>query len=134
MAWFLNHYRHKECHVAWLDEWSCCCNDECPKCGGEIEPYKSDDLSVVVEEVEGGGWKVSVSPDDAEDHPNYTVTLFSDKRSARRFARAELRRIDLELWQTPTHMARRNSYFAFSTTPTIGPIGRQRSWRLMEGA
>jgi hypothetical protein len=104
MAWFLNHYRHKCCHVAWLDEWSCCCNDECPRCGAEIEPYKSDDLSVVIEQVESGEWRVSVSPDDADDHPDYSHTFFQDEKTARKFARAEQRRIDRELWKVPVDL------------------------------
>ncbi len=27
-----------ECGVAWTDQWSCACNDECPGCKREIEP------------------------------------------------------------------------------------------------
>ncbi len=38
---FTNYYRH--CGVEWQDTWSCACNDECPKCGGEIEPYEWDE-------------------------------------------------------------------------------------------
>lgn len=34
-----NHYYH--CGVQWDDQWSCQCNDECPVCYGEIEPYAS---------------------------------------------------------------------------------------------
>jgi hypothetical protein len=40
--WFRNHYRH--CGQEWNDEWSCMCNDKCPVCDAEIEPFKSDDL------------------------------------------------------------------------------------------
>ena len=39
---FLNYYRH--CDTQWTDTWSCQCNDECPVCGAEIEPYHSDDI------------------------------------------------------------------------------------------
>lgn len=39
---FRNFYRH--CGGEWDDTWSCKCNDECPKCGAEIEPYRSEDL------------------------------------------------------------------------------------------
>lgn len=38
---FINYYRH--CEVEWHDKWSCRCNDRCPVCGGEIEPYHSID-------------------------------------------------------------------------------------------
>ena len=37
----LNFYKHEECNAHWADLWSCGCNDECPKCGAEIEPYAS---------------------------------------------------------------------------------------------
>jgi len=29
---FLNHYECSECGTEWSDQWSCQCNDECPKC------------------------------------------------------------------------------------------------------
>ena len=44
MAWFRNYYRHEACDVEWTDEWSCACNDRCPECDAEIEPYNLDDL------------------------------------------------------------------------------------------
>lgn len=40
---FLNHYRH--CGEEWSEEWSCMCNDRCPVCNKEIEPYESEDLT-----------------------------------------------------------------------------------------
>jgi hypothetical protein len=40
---FRNHYRH--CGQEWEDVWSCECNDRCPVCNKEIEPYASDDLT-----------------------------------------------------------------------------------------
>lgn len=36
---YTNYYGH--CGVKWTDEWSCACDDECPKCGHDISPYKS---------------------------------------------------------------------------------------------
>jgi hypothetical protein len=36
---FTNFYVH--CQVEWKDEWSCACNDRCPECNSEIEPYAS---------------------------------------------------------------------------------------------
>lgn len=36
-----NYYMH--CGVLWNDDWSCQCNDECPVCHAEIEPYASTD-------------------------------------------------------------------------------------------
>ena len=44
----LNFYKHEECGTRWADLGSCGCNDECPKCGGEIEPY----LSLAVHDME----------------------------------------------------------------------------------
>jgi hypothetical protein len=45
---YLNHYRHTDCPVQpgveWDDTHSCMCNDRCPACDAEIEPYDSDDL------------------------------------------------------------------------------------------
>ena len=34
-----NHYFH--CNTLWDDQWSCQCDDECPVCHAEIEPYAS---------------------------------------------------------------------------------------------
>jgi hypothetical protein len=36
---YTNHYYH--CNVQWDDEWDCMCNDGCPFCHHEIEPYAS---------------------------------------------------------------------------------------------
>ena len=33
------------CGCEWSDVWSCQCNDRCPKCNREIEPYASEDLT-----------------------------------------------------------------------------------------
>lgn len=45
---YLNHYRHEDCPVQpgveWEDEWSSMCNDRCPACNAEIEPYDSKEL------------------------------------------------------------------------------------------
>ena len=43
-AWFLNHYRCPDCKEEWEDEWDCMCNDRCPVCNAEIEPYSSEEL------------------------------------------------------------------------------------------
>lgn len=42
---FVNHYLC-ECGHEWEDEWDCACNDRCPACNKEIEPYISDDGSL----------------------------------------------------------------------------------------
>ena len=38
---FTNFYRH--CGEEWQDQWDSTCNDRCPECNKEIEPYKSED-------------------------------------------------------------------------------------------
>jgi hypothetical protein len=49
---FVNYYHceHEDSPYAhddpenWTDNWSCACNDHCPICNHEIEPYESEDL------------------------------------------------------------------------------------------
>ena len=48
--WFENSYECSRCGTEWSDEWSCMCNDKCPNCNAEIEPYDSVDLSRAVTE------------------------------------------------------------------------------------
>lgn len=36
----LNYYLH--CHTPWIDQWSCTCDDSCPVCGKEIQPYATE--------------------------------------------------------------------------------------------
>ena len=38
---YVNYYRCPDDGTHWADSWSCMCNDRCPRCGHEIEPYKS---------------------------------------------------------------------------------------------
>ena len=40
---FINYYRCPNDGREWVDVWSCCCDDKCPTCGAEIEPYKSEE-------------------------------------------------------------------------------------------
>jgi len=95
MAWFLKSYRHEECDIEWTDEWSCACNDRCPVCDAEIEPYDYIDLSVIVEVDETGKrWAVLVSGPDAEDSPNYVQTCFDQKQDADSFAAQKIERLD----------------------------------------
>ena len=104
MAWFLKYYRHAECTAAWTDEWSCACNDRCPGCGAEIEPYDWDDLSVIAEKTaDGKGWVVSVSPIDAEQAPEYVETYFARKEEAHEFASRETLRLERE-WRNASEL------------------------------
>ncbi|OAI27954.1 hypothetical protein [Methylomonas koyamae] len=38
---YLNQYRCPYCQTEWEDGWDCACNDRCPDCNKEIEPYES---------------------------------------------------------------------------------------------
>jgi len=37
-----NFYLCPDCDVEWEDVWDCQCNDRCPSCNKEIQPYKSE--------------------------------------------------------------------------------------------
>ena len=43
---FRNYYKCPKDNTNWTDEWSCTCNDHCPACNIEIEPYFSEDIIV----------------------------------------------------------------------------------------
>jgi len=43
-TWFLNHYNCPICGTIWTDEWDCQCDDRCPKCNAEIEPFHSEKI------------------------------------------------------------------------------------------
>ena len=55
---FRNHYRCPRDGSGWEDTWSCMCNDRCPVCNAEIEPYISEELCLncgaVVDDAEDG--------------------------------------------------------------------------------
>ena len=71
MAWFLNFYRCDRCDRLWTDEWSCACDDECPRCGRrDMTPFNSEDLTELVVQ-EADHFVVLRSPDTAEDDPDY---------------------------------------------------------------
>ncbi|TCV86105.1 MULTISPECIES: hypothetical protein [Methylomonas] len=38
---YLNQYHCPYCQTEWEDVWDCGCNDRCPDCNKEIEPYES---------------------------------------------------------------------------------------------
>jgi hypothetical protein len=101
LTWFLKYYSHDECNTHWTDEWSCACNDSCPECGSEIEPYRWDDLSVVLSHgTDGSGWTVAVSAIEAEDDPEYTESYFETRQDAEDFAREESERLN-RIWESP---------------------------------
>ena len=88
MTWFINHYHCTDCDTKWSDEWSCCCDDECPNCGSRNwSPIDSDDFSVIVSE-SGGEYVVLLSPPEVEeDKPRYRVVgRFESNTGAERLA------------------------------------------------
>lgn len=73
MAWYRNHYHCGDCGTDWEDEWSCCCDDECPECGSRHwSPVASEDLTEVVR-LDGTSFLVLRSPDRASHKPQYSV-------------------------------------------------------------
>ena len=42
--WLRNFYQCEGCGTAWTEEWSCECNDRCPKCRLETEAHDSIDI------------------------------------------------------------------------------------------
>lgn len=86
MAWYRNKYVCGDCNTGWVDEWSCCCDDECPNCGsGDWSPVESEDLTEVVE-VTDRGFVVLRSPDHSDDKPRYApVAQFASEELAMRF-------------------------------------------------
>lgn len=47
---FRNYYECPNDGTRWSDEWTCACDDRCPLCNAEIEPYLSDDLEPAIDE------------------------------------------------------------------------------------
>jgi hypothetical protein len=41
---YRNYYKCNKCKRAWTDVWDSMCNDRCPGCNHEIEPFKSYEL------------------------------------------------------------------------------------------
>ena len=41
---FRNSYECSVCGTMWTDDWSCQCDDRCPRCNAEIEPYHSEEI------------------------------------------------------------------------------------------
>ncbi len=86
--WFRNHYRCDRCGTSWTDEWSCCCDDDCPQCGARhMSPLESEDLTIIIDEDDDGTFAVLCSPDSASDEPDYDeVARFPTKAEARAYA------------------------------------------------
>lgn len=63
---FHNFYECLTCDEHWDDHWSCACNDKCPSCGKEIEPYDHV-ISPVVIELPCHGIVVELNEVDPDD-------------------------------------------------------------------
>jgi hypothetical protein len=89
MAWYLKFYQCSECGTKWTDEWSCACNDRCPKCRAETEPYDDEDLTCVVQPAASGTFAVMFSPEGAESSPGYEpIGVFDNEADAFALVRA----------------------------------------------
>ncbi len=86
MTWFRNFYKCAGCNHEWPDEWSCMCDDDCPHCGARhMSPYKSDDLTTIVDEY-GGEFVVLWSPETAEHDADYReLGRFPTRAQAQKF-------------------------------------------------
>jgi predicted nucleic acid-binding Zn-ribbon protein len=86
MAWFRNHYQCERCGSKWKDDWSCMCDDDCRRCGARhMSPYKSDDLTEIIEPRKGA-FVVLRSPDAAEHLPEYQeVASFPTRKQAKTY-------------------------------------------------
>jgi hypothetical protein len=41
---FRNYYQCPNDGTTWHDDWNCMCDDRCPTCDMEVEPYESEDI------------------------------------------------------------------------------------------
>jgi hypothetical protein len=46
MSAYVNYYRCSKDSTEWADAWSCACNDKCPICNAEVEPFRSDEIGI----------------------------------------------------------------------------------------
>jgi hypothetical protein len=63
-----NRYRH--CGQRWSSTWDCMCNDRCPVCNREIEPYESTEIDE--DENEGNKYEqesLGIAAPDHDDGP-----------------------------------------------------------------
>ena len=86
MAWFRNYYECARCGHKWPDEWSCMCDDDCPKCDARhMSPYKSVDLTEIIQS-DGNEFVVLWSPETAEHDPAYCeLGRFPSRHKAKTF-------------------------------------------------
>ena len=61
---YLNQYRCPYCQTEWEDSLDCSCNDRCPDCNKEIEPYES---ALIADD--------SVETDSPGDEPSLATSM-----------------------------------------------------------
>ena len=90
MAWYRNYYECARCGSKWTDDWSCMCDDDCRRCGARhMTPYKSNDLTEIIEKREGE-YVVLRSPDNAEHLPDYReIAKFSTHKQAKVYLKGD---------------------------------------------
>ena len=90
MAWYRNYYICERCDSTWTDEWSCMCDDDCPRCGDRhMSPYDSDDLTEIIKR-DGNDFVVLWSPETAERKADYReLGRFATKSEAEAFLATE---------------------------------------------
>lgn len=89
VQWYRKYYDCPECGESWTDEWSCACNDRCPRCNIECEPESWDDLSrpVTIEDYLGvarlmtGSENASASEATDEDAVAYAQAVLEGGES-----------------------------------------------------
>jgi hypothetical protein len=86
MAWFLNFYGCDSCKNIWTDEWSCMCDDECPRCGARnLSPFDSENLTEILKR-DGNEFVAIRSPEWAEHNPEYReLGRFTTREKAEEF-------------------------------------------------
>jgi hypothetical protein len=86
VAWYRNYYKCARCDHEWPDEWSCMCDDDCPRCDARhMSPYDSDDLTEVIAK-EGNKFVVLRSPETAGHSADYCeLGRFSTRAKAKAF-------------------------------------------------
>jgi hypothetical protein len=73
VKWFQNRYECPDCSTEWNDEWSCMCDDRCPRCYTECCPVESIDLSrpVTAADFEGASREIASLSATAEQARSY---------------------------------------------------------------
>ena len=92
MAWFRNYYLCERCDSPWSSDWSCMCDDDCPRCGARhMSPFDSDDLTAIIR-AHADAFLVLHSPDAAENLPIYQeIASFKRREHAEEFIECVLR-------------------------------------------